>query len=178
MNNCEFREVMIDLETLSTTSDAHILSIGACDISNPEVTFYCTVDGKDQGRKTDYSTIKWWLKQSPEAIAAATSRENMLPIADMLMEFSAWYKAHGFTHPYSHGATFDIGILDNAFRQFQYEIPWFFWNIRDTRTLYDQAKRITGMSLKPVQEGTYHNALDDAQFQALWVRNIYEALHP
>jgi hypothetical protein len=94
----------------------------------------------------------------------------------MLVDLSSWIKGHGFTHPWSHGSIFDIAILENAYRQCNLPIPWNFWDIRDTRTLYETAYRITGKTLKPVREGIYHNALDDAQFQALWVRNIREVL--
>jgi hypothetical protein len=169
---------MIDLETLATTPDAHILSIGACDINDPDVWFYHTVEGRNQQRTTEFSTMKWWLKQSKEAIKAATSRERVLTIDQMIMEFCAWFRGNGFTHPWSHGATFDIIILENAMRQYDYEIPWGFWNIRDTRTLYDTAYRITGKTLKPHREGVYHNALDDARFQAQWVRDIRKVLEP
>jgi len=178
MQNAEYKECMIDLETLATTPDAHILSIGACDINNPDITFYQTVEGKDQQRVTNFSTIKWWLKQSPEAIAAATSRKHMLSISTMLMEFCAWWKGNNFTHPWSHGSVFDIIIMENALRQYHYEIPWSFWNVRDTRTLYDTAYRITGKTIQPIREGTHHNALDDAQYQAKWVRDIREVLEP
>ena len=171
---------MIDLEALATTPDAHLLSIGACDINNPNTTFYHTVEGRDQGRVTNYSTIKWWLKQSPEAIKAATSRKKgvMLPIDTMLMEFCAWWHGNKFTHPWAHGSVFDVIIMENAMRQYHYEIPWGFWNIRDTRTLYDTAYRVTGKTLKPERQGTYHNALDDAQFQSQWVRDIRKVLEP
>lgn len=178
MKEAEYREFMVDLETLATTPDAHILSIGACDINNPDVYFYHTVEGRDQNRETNFSTIKWWLKQSKEAIASATSREYVLSLPSMLMELSAWIKGHGFTHVWSHGSVFDVIILENAMRQYQYSIPWNFWDIRDTRTLFDMAYRITGKTFKPVREGIYHNALDDARFQAAWVRNIREVLEP
>ena len=178
MNNFEYRECMIDLETLATTPDAHILSIGACDIANPEISFYHTVEGKNQNRTTNCSTIKWWLQQSPEAIKAATNRKVMLNIDTMLMEFNAWWHGNGFTHPWSHGSVFDVIIMENAMRQYHYEIPWKFWNVRDTRTLFDTAYRITGKTLQPVREGVHHNALDDARYQSLWVNRIREVIEP
>ena len=176
MKEAKYREFMVDLETLATTPDAHILSIGACDVNDPAVTFYHTVEGRGQNRTTNFSTMKWWLKRSKEAIASATSRKHVLPIHTMLVDLTSWIKGNGFTHPWSHGSTFDIIILENAFRQNYLEIPWNFWDIRDTRTLYETAYRITGKTLKPKREGVYHNALDDAQFQAQWVRNIREIL--
>ena len=178
MHNAEYKECMIDLETLAVTPDAHILSIGACSISDPSITFYHTVEGRNQQRTTNFSTIKWWLKQSPEAIKSATDRSCVLSIGEMLMEFSAWWKGNQFVQPWSHGSVFDVIILENACRQFGYEIPWNFWDVRDTRTLFDTAYRITGKTLKPHREGTHHNALDDAQFQAQWVNRIREVLEP
>jgi len=123
MNNCEYHEVMIDLETLALTPDAHILSIGACDISNPETTFYHTVEGTGQNRTTNYSTIKWWLRQSPEAIKAATSRDCVLELTDMLHALSAFIEAHAFTHPWAQGCAFDIVILENAYKQHVIKVP-------------------------------------------------------
>ena len=169
---------MVDLETLGTKPNAHILSIGACDINNPDITYYSTIEGNSQNRVTEFSTIRWWCNQSSEAIKAATNRKHMRPLPQMLMEFITWWHAHGFTHPYSHGSVFDIIILENAMRQYNYEIPWKFWQIRDTRTLYDTAYRITGKTLKPIREGIHHDALADAQFQAQWIRDIRAVIEP
>jgi hypothetical protein len=169
---------MIDLETLDTTPDAHILSIGVVDMNNHNNTFYHTVEGRNQNRVTNYSTIKWWLKQSPEAIASATSRDHVLDLPDMLEALTAFIKEHHLTHPWGHGSIFDIGILENAYRQCNLPIPWDFWNIRDTRTLFDMCYRITHKTLKPEREGIYHNALDDAIFQSEWVRNVRKVLEP
>jgi len=147
-------------------------------MADPNITFYCTVEGRDQQRITNFSTIKWWLRQSPEAIKSATDRKQMKDISTALMEFAAWWKGHGFTHVWSNGSVFDVIIMENAFRQFHYEIPWSFWNIRDVRTITDIAYRITGKTLKPVREGTHHNALDDAQYQAQWIRDIRKIIEP
>ena len=59
------KHVVVDLETLSTNSNACIVSIGACLVENLEITdtFYCNVDGrtcKEAGLHIDPDTIKWW----------------------------------------------------------------------------------------------------------------------
>ncbi len=38
---------------------------------------------------------------------------------------------------WGNGANFDIGILEHAYDQYQIEIPWEFWNVRDCRTIKD-----------------------------------------
>jgi len=171
-------DYMIDLETLATVPESHILSIGVVDMNNHDHTFYHTVEGKGQNRYSDFSTMKWWMKQSRDAQLSATSREHVLELPVMLHALSSFIREHKLTHPWSNGSCFDIIILENAYRQHDIPIPWDFWNIRDTRTIYDMANRIIGKNLKPVREGTYHNALDDAIFQSQWVRNIRETLEP
>jgi len=169
---------MIDLETLATVPGSHVLSIGVVDMNNHNNTFYHTVEGKNQNRITDYSTIKWWLKQSEEAIKSATSRTYVLDLPDMLTSLTEFIETFKLTHPWAHGSCFDIMILEDAYRQHDMEIPWKFWNIRDTRTLFDICHRITGRTLKPNREGTHHSALDDAVFQAQWVADIRKILEP
>ena len=76
-------EVMLDLETMSTSSSAAIVSIGAVkfdphgkigdfgDPANAEYKpFYCTVELTsciDAGLHVSGSTIEWWLKQENDA---------------------------------------------------------------------------------------------------------------
>lgn len=169
---------MIDIETLATVPEAHILSVGVVDMNNHDNTFYCTVEGVGQQRYVDFQTAKWWTKQSKEAIKSATSRDHVLSLQDMLLGLTAFIEEHKLTHPWANGSCFDVIILENAYRQCGIPIPWNFWNIRDTRTIYDMAQRITGKTLKPNREGTYHNALDDAIFQSIWVRDIRNVLEP
>jgi hypothetical protein len=55
----------------------------------------------------------------------------------------------------------DVPILEAAFKACGLVVPWKFWDVRDTRTLYD----VTGVNVDRSQ-GTHHNALDDARAQA------------
>ena len=172
-------DYMIDLETLATTPDAHILSIGVVDMNNHDNTYYTTVSESAQvNRIKEYGTIKWWSRQSKEARDSAMDRVHSKSLPQSLHELSLFIDKYKLTHPWANGSCFDIIILENAYRQCDIEIPWKFWNIRDTRTIYDMAERITGKTLKPEREGTYHNALDDAIFQSQWVRNIRDVIEP
>ena len=165
------RDIMIDLETLGTGSDAHILSIGACTMDH-ELTFHEVVG--PQKRKIDVDTVRWWMDQSKDAQfvikQAAMSRMSLTSALAGLDDFIR--TAGERVCIWSHGAGFDIAILENAYRQAGMITPWMFWNVRDTRTLIDVAKWKAGEKLEPTRKGTHHNALDDAKHQASWMMNI------
>lgn len=76
---------------------------------------------------------------------------------NMCEDYSVW----------SHGASFDIPLLDVAARRVNTVLPWRHLNVRDTRTLvalYPNVKRVIP-TLK-------HCAKADAIAQAIWVRTI------
>ena len=71
------RQVVLDLETLSTRSNAAIVSIGAVAIDNLEIvdTFYINVDAKtckEAGLHIDPLTVEWWSQQDMVARQALT----------------------------------------------------------------------------------------------------------
>lgn len=161
------KHIMIDLETLSTNSNASIISIGAVefDVESSSITseFYEVIKPSDwsmDGFDVNGDTIAWWLNQSIEARKAIIESEK-ISLADALHKFT-WY-----LHPYEsfcvwgNGSDFDITILTHAYRQLSMDIPWKFYNTRCYRTI---------KSLYPEtsihREGTYHNALSDACSQA------------
>lgn len=74
------KHVMIDLETLSSKSNAAIVAIGAVmfDAYGPHSNFYCQVDAKDcqrRGMDIDADTVMWWFKQSQAARDATFNPE-------------------------------------------------------------------------------------------------------
>ena len=80
--------VMIDLETMSTESNAAICSIGAVKFTLEEGivdTFYCTVDAADckaHGLVISADTIRWWSTQPKEVLESL--RKNNLSLINML----------------------------------------------------------------------------------------------
>lgn len=168
--------VAIDLETLSTSPAAVILSIGAvavCEESGQQRQFYaaCSV-ASQQDRKTDASTIDWWSKQTADAREAFdfARSEDCPTLADGLRRLTEWIGQLGETHEvhvWGNGANFDIAILEHAYKELSPFVPWNFRKVRDMRTLYDITLRF-GLDIKAntARVGTHHNALGDAQFQA------------
>lgn len=168
------KDVMIDLETLSTETDAVVLSIGAVmfDIEKIELgkTFYSTLSIQSQldaGRKISESTLLWWLNQDKGALRS--SLENPHNPSEVLEKFSSWLKDNSSPSPWGHGAGFDITIMESMFKTYDFEIPWSYRQPMDLRTF----ARFVGKGKKiKVEKGVAHNALDDAVAQAQYVIDI------
>jgi inhibitor of KinA sporulation pathway (predicted exonuclease) len=98
-------------------------------------------------------------------------------LGDTLLNFSRWVKNHRKPRVWSNGATFDIAILENAYRQLGYEehIPWLYPHIRDVRTVCALAEGVVNKELFLFQ-GTPHVAVDDAIHQAKYVCAMWQAL--
>lgn len=162
------KDVMIDLETLGTTPDAPIIAIGAVYFCRKTGAlgdrFEATVDFNSacKGRRADPSTIKWWLGQSDAARKAVVRGDQGMECA--LKGLAAFIRPG--SRPWGNGATFDISMLEHAFRQYKLECPWKFWDVRDCRTVEDLAP-VSRRSIR--REGTHHSALDDAIHQARYI---------
>ena len=169
--------IMIDCETLSTETDACILSIGAVkfDPFGDEVNFPCMdqfyvrVDpDNDLNLSISDNTLDWWSQQSPEAQAEAFNPEGRVHIADA---FDQLYKfCWGATTFWSNGAAFDIVVCETIFGKLQKLVPWSYWQVRDCRTIYD-----LGISPK-LPKVTAHDALADAVAQAIGVQTVCNIL--
>jgi DNA polymerase III epsilon subunit-like protein len=172
-------DIMIDLETLDVLPTASILTIGAVkfdpfgdDVNEPDCDrFYVKVDLDScdrYGCTVSQDTVEWWAKQSKEAQDEAFNPEGRIPIEsamDQLYKF-CW----GAKRVWSHGAGFDVIILEHYFRKVGKAIPWSFWEVRDTRTLFDLG---INPNRPPVLK---HHALEDAWNQAVGVQNVFKTI--
>ena len=164
---------MLDLETLATTPDAAILSIGAVRFDldagqvfdQPEATFYTAISIDSQrGRVISSSTLAWWFMQSQQAQQVFFD-PDMVSLASALDRLTSWIDPQPGTAPkvWSNGADFDLPMLVHAFDQFDYTLPWQPYAGRCYRTY----KNLLGAkAVKVERSGQHHNALDDAIFQA------------
>ena len=172
-------DIMIDLETLATSPDAAILTIGAVkfdpfgdDVNDPSCDkFYVKVDldSCDRiGLVTNDATIEWWSQQSKEAQEEAFSPDNRIDIVDAMNQL---YKfCWGAKRVWSHGAAFDVVICEHIFGKIQKAVPWSFCEVRCTRTLFDIG---INPNRPPVLK---HHALEDAWNQAVGVQNVFKTL--
>jgi hypothetical protein len=172
-------DVMIDMETLDVLPTATVLTIGAVkfdpfgdEINEPRCQrFYVKVDidSCDQlGCTVSQDTLNWWSNQSKEAQEAAFDPEDRIPIEEAMNQL---YKfCWGAKRVWSHGAGFDVIICEHLFRKIGKAVPWSFWEVRDTRTLFDLG---INPNRPPVLK---HHALEDAWNQAVGVQNVFKTI--
>jgi DNA polymerase III epsilon subunit-like protein len=169
-------QVSVDLETLNTSPDAVILTIGAvasCEQTGERRKFYAVCNANAQpGRTVSQSTLKWWDGQSAEARTAfdLAHQPDAPLLSTALAQLTEWLGDLGKTHDvfvWGNGSDFDIAMLNHAYKQISDFVPWNFRRVRDMRTLYDLTLRF-GLDIKngTKRVGTHHNALNDAEFQA------------
>lgn len=158
---------MLDLETLATSPDSVILTIGAIKF-NPfdrdtdmDQGLYFRINVDEQialGRKVDEGTVAWWGTQSEEVREEALGEEGRVDLetfTKMLNKFVL-----GADRIWAQGPVFDIVILENLYRQLGKPAPWPYYVIRDSRTLL----KALGDTRRP--GALLHNALADCVSQA------------
>jgi 3' exoribonuclease, RNase T-like len=176
------KHLMVDLETLGTTADSVILSIGAVkfDLEGDSIVdeegFYSSISidsNLELGRKVNEDTMLWWLKQP--AAAQQVFHEEKFALLDALEQFSDWVENRTYT-VWSNGASFDIPMLEHAYKTSRMEVPWEFWNTRCFRT-YKNLPGARGVKM-PEKQGIRHNALSDAYNQARELQALHAHFFP
>ena len=172
----KLRHVMIDLETMGKVPEMAIVSIGAV-IFDPRYgkvskeTFYMELDWESQDRFICPETQEWWSKQSEEARAALDGLDDL---EESLIALAEWLPKD--CKVWGNGATFDISCLEHAYRQLGIDIPWKFWNVRDCRTVLDMYESARGGFNKSANRKGFHNALEDAKFQANYITMMWNRI--
>ncbi len=169
------KNVMIDLETLGTSCDSVILSLGAVAFDETiEDSFYRKINLQsctDLGLKIDTDTVLWWLGQNELARKEIFEGNKDFPtLSCALLQFSAWLVDKENVKIWGNGSNFDNTILANAYRVCGLEIPWKFWNDRCYRTM----KNIRKIELERTE--VKHDALEDATYQARHLIKIMESI--
>lgn len=182
--------IMIDLETLGTSPDAVILSIGAvrfdldagtvADPHGPD-GFYTELDISDQmrcyGRSISASTLRWWMSQSAQAQQVFddcdTVKETFYSALSNLRKWIVVGQDQGQMMVWSNGADFDLPMLVHAYDSLDAALPWLPYSGRCYRT-YKNLPR--ARAVKVQRTGRHHNALDDAAYQARHLCAIHAEL--
>jgi hypothetical protein len=172
-------QAMIDLETLDTSPRCTILTLGGIKFDpysdkDPDDQIYMRIDLDDQdrlGRISSDSTIEWWGKQDQAAQDEAFSEHDRIPLQEAMVRLRKW--VWGSSTVWGHGYGFDMTIIEDACRQVGEPIPWNFWQVKDSRTLFSLCKKDPR---KVLGQTGLHNALADAYFQAKGVQMAYKEL--
>lgn len=171
-------DIMIDIESLDTTPNCVILTIGAVlfdpkgDGISERLELRPTIEEQTTtyNRSINPDTVRWWGNQSPEAIEDALGDQNRMAFKDCMDVLYHFCWNHRSV--WSHGAPFDVVVMESAFTQLGIKIPWPYYSVRDTRTLFD----LTRVKLSDGGHVTKHTAIDDAEHQALTVQRAYKKL--
>lgn len=175
-------KVMIDIETLATSSRAVVTQIGALvfdEKSISERTLLINVDVLPQilsGFHIHEDTVNFWKKQAEENPSFVTT-----PRADVMYPEEAFSLLNDYLTPllasnsynevWAKSPSFDLGIIETHFKFYGIPTPWTFRQIRDCRTT-DAVLKAAGESTDRAEVA--HNALHDCIAQARSVMRLYQ----
>lgn len=169
---------MIDLETLGVEPDSAVLTLGAIKFdpfsdAEPHDPLYLKANLEEQtevyGRSIDDNTLAWWAKQPQEIQDEAFGEDiERLNVQIILQKLNKWCVALDYI--WCQGPTFDFVILQHLYKQAKKPVPWNYWQIRDSRTLFAM---MPVDPRKAIQE-SLHNALADCYYQAKCVQQSYK----
>jgi len=178
--------VMLDLETLSTRKDAAIIQLAATPfdpITGERGEPFCAYIHNPSGF-ISAQTVAWWMQQTQAAHLGSCVADTTIAETEesVLHDFAHWLKHLYLTNEaacealWSHGATFDIVVLENTYERVGMTKPWSYKIERDTRTLYAIAPG--GMPAIPggVDEHRQHDAVYDCEVQIAQVVGALRAI--
>lgn len=172
--------IMLDLETLSTRMNAAIIEVGYAlfetqgSVVNQSGVFSLYIQPQmDVHRRVDMGTLEFWIDQKADTQQAVFKRLPKLHIHDFITQFRDQIQWHNIQGVWSHGAGFDIPILEDLHAQYGQICPWTRKLPRDTRTLFWLAGMHSGDYIKPE---IAHSAEHDAIAQALTVQMALKKL--
>ena len=184
----KYLDVMLDLETFGTTPDSVIISVGmiAFDPTTSEMSplsFYKVLSPSAQqeqisrGRVMSPHTVAWWLTQEEQARNALVIEGSISNIA-MMDCINNYFEEHNNPERirlWANGPSFDIVMLRSYYADMGEEFPIKFWNECCVRTIRNLAgwEWFNKWQINNPRKGTYHNAKDDAIYQAKYVSKIF-----
>lgn len=179
-------DIMVDLETLGTTTDSTVFQISAAkfDITTGIVsdTFNMCCDIEKGPVSADGSTLKWWLKTDKELLSRLLN-EGTCSEAEMFAQFHEWLgDCSHKTYFWGNGISFDNVFVRDKFTHFGLTYPIHFRNERDVRTILELAAMKAGMSESKFKKERVpenpekHNALSDVLYQVQLVYQCHQEI--
>ena len=166
--------LMIDIEGLASNPETCILTIAAQSFDPfgtgyADKHFYRRITIESQPDRTiSQGTIDWWATQPKEAQDEAFGLEDRVPLDEALDELGKIIFHH--KNIWSCGPTYDMCILENAYRSLDKHVPWPFYAVRDARTVF---------ALWPdcPKPPTSHHALEDCRRQINMLQQTFKHLN-
>lgn len=172
--------VVLDIETLSTDSDAAVIQIGACVLpldrsylpSGVAPEFEATIRYENcvalvgaNWFTMSNETMEWWEKQ-PTRNRVFSGQDSY---TDALKSFCEWivFSIQAPVALWGNSPAFDCSILAHSLKTLAFKLPWNFRNERDYRTMkaiFPLPKHCTDRT--PEEQAVQHTALGDARYEA------------
>ena len=166
---------MLDIETLATTPDAVVMSVGVVKFDPQSGTPYNKTlwrpdidEQTERDRHVSESTLEWWSKLPQHIQDDAFNEDGRIPVAQFMKELNRY--CVGADKIWCQGPQFDMLILENLYIQWGHHFGWQFWQIMDCRTLF---QLMPTDPRKAIQQDL-HSADADAYYQAIGVQQCYE----
>lgn len=178
-------DIVVDLETLGTGSNAPIFQIGAIAIdarTGEEYGYFNGLCDFQTLENIDGGTLKWWLKTNHELFAQLSQQgeDNKLSAKDLISSFVTWIEGMqndvGVDNVYlwGNGILFDNCIIRANCEKYKINYPIVYRNDRDLRTIYELAANKVGavdgyafrQTIKIDEERIEHDGLSDARHEA------------
>lgn len=172
--------IMVDIETLGRRPGCKVLSIGAVvfDKNGLKDTVYVIIDRDNQGTlHEDPATLEWWQTQH-DMLQDLESNNRSQRLDTALKQFNDFIAQSKLKYNdpnlclWGNGPEFDNAILQVACAEMNIAPSWIHSDNRCYRTL---KKMVPELKINRV--GTLHNALDDANSQALHAIEILNRLN-
>ena len=167
--------VMLDIETLATTPDAVVMSVGVVKFDPHTGTPYNKTlwrpdidEQTERDRHVSESTLEWWAKQPDHIQEDAFSDEGRIPVVEFMKELNRY--CVGMEKIWCQGPQFDMLILENLYIQWGHHFGWQFWQVMDCRTLF----QLMPVDPRKAIQQDLHSADADAYYQAIGVQQCYE----
>lgn len=169
------RKLMIDIETMSSESDAVMIQLAGAFFEwdgTVHKQFSMNIDEescKIIGFKESASTVEWWKTQNQQVLE--NIRKDAQPVEFVILKFLEFLGDTKDICVWSH-ATFDFVIVQNYIKKLSNKYMSFKL-ARDIRTLVD----LSGIDLSKYDwNKKTHNALDDVLFQIEYCCDAYKLL--
>jgi len=167
--------VMLDIETLATTPDAVVMSVGVVKFDPHTGTPYNKTlwrpdidEQTERDRHISDSTLEWWAKQPDHIQEDAFSDQGRIPVTEFMKELNRY--CVGMDKIWCQGPQFDMLILENLYIQWGHHFGWQFWQVMDCRTLF----QLMPVDPRKAIQQDLHSADADAYYQAIGVQQCYE----
>ncbi len=184
------KDIMVDIETLGTSTDATIFQISAISFDIKTGVYYSAFNKVANIEdncylRADGSTLKWWLNTNKELLSELLN-SGTGSTEELLEDFYEWLKSQSEdmkdVYLWGNGILFDNKMIQCQLEDEGLGYPIFYKNDRDVRTIVELASMKLGISEKELKDQfndeslVVHNALDDVKYQIELVVGCYSAL--